>query len=62
MQVSVAGHFLLNVSAGRVDVLTNTTLDYEEIISYTITIAASDNGVPVLSRYIHTCVCVCVCV
>ncbi len=44
--------FSLNVSStdGSVEVLTNTSLDFEAFTSYEITIRASDNGVPVRSR------------
>lgn len=43
---------MLNASSGRVDVLTNVSLDFEEIIAYRIRVIASDNGDPVLSRYL----------
>ena len=37
-----------------VDVFTNASLDYEQIRSYEITVAARDNGDPVMSRYTET--------
>lgn len=45
-------HFALNTSSDVVQLLTNTSLDYELIRYYDITIRAQDNGVPSLARYV----------
>lgn len=45
-------HFALNTSSDEVQLLTNTSLDFESIRAYDITIRAQDNGAPSLSRYI----------
>ncbi len=42
------------MSSGRVDLLSNASLDFEEITSYMIRIIASDNGDAPLSRLLYT--------
>ena len=44
-------HFGLNISSsGDVEIITGVSLDYENIISYSISVIARDNGDPFLYR------------
>ena len=45
----VMNHFMIDQVSG--EILTNTTLDYESVRSYRITVVASDIGEPQRSRY-----------
>lgn len=45
----VMNHFTIDPVSG--EIVTNTTLDYENVRSYRITVVASDNGEPQRSRY-----------
>ena len=42
--------FVLEVVGGELSVVTNSSLDFEEVRSYTITVTASDGGMPRLTR------------
>ena len=42
-------HFMIDQMSG--EILTNTSLDYERVRSYRITVVASDVGEPQRSRY-----------
>lgn len=55
--VEVGQHFTLDSLATGVNVVTNTSLDFELIRSYLITVSASDNGNPVQSRYYNSAHC-----
>lgn len=46
---NVMNHFIIDRVSG--EILTNTSLDYESIRSYRITVVASDIGEPQRSRY-----------
>lgn len=48
--MDVRQHFALDSQASGVNVVTNASLDFEMVRSYDITVTASDNGDPALSR------------
>lgn len=55
VSVDIGRHFALNsTSGGMVHIITNASLDFELITSYTITLTATDSGLPALSRYVAT--------